>query len=76
MIGLGSVSQCALPLIIDLFLSKEKMTSLTIIDVLDTRTLYHRYMQLIDLKNDPTANIDHGCNPGLVSHFTNAHKSL
>lgn len=39
-------------------------------------TLYHRQMQLIDMqnnpkwnKNGPTAILDHGCNPGLVSHF-------
>ena len=39
-------------------------------------TLYHRYMQLMDMQSDrfwkrngPTAIIDHGCNPGLVSHF-------
>jgi homospermidine synthase len=159
-IGYGSVSQCALPLIIDFFLSKQQITSITIIDALDlesklkpyinqynqikyyqelitednyeeifekylypndilldlafnleTRcllkwchdhnirfvntsielwdpfcnahlgdprlsTLYYRQMQLIDMQNDkkwnkngPTAIIDHGCNPGLVSHF-------
>lgn len=39
-------------------------------------TLYHRHMQLrkmIDLWGDnhgPTAVLDHGANPGLVSHFT------
>jgi homospermidine synthase len=39
-------------------------------------TLYHRQMQLLDMQNDdkwnkngPTAILDHGCNPGLVSHF-------
>ncbi|CAF0802393.1 unnamed protein product [Adineta steineri] len=39
-------------------------------------TLYHRQMQLIEMQNDikwnkkgPTAILDHGCNPGLVSHF-------
>ncbi|CAF0994893.1 unnamed protein product [Adineta ricciae] len=39
-------------------------------------TLYHRQMQLRDMQNDitwnrngPTAILDHGCNPGLVSHF-------
>jgi homospermidine synthase len=39
-------------------------------------TLYHRQMQIIDMqnhfkwnKNGLTAIIDHGCNPGLVSHF-------
>ena len=39
-------------------------------------TLYHRQMQLIEMqkdlkwkKNGPTAIVDHGCNPGLVSHF-------
>ena len=39
-------------------------------------TLYYRQMQLIDMQNDKTWNkkgataiIDHGCNPGLVSHF-------
>jgi homospermidine synthase len=159
-IGYGSVSQCALPLIIDFFLLKNRLTSITIIDALDLQsklqpyldqynqikyyqelitkdnyeqifekhlssndifldlafnletrcllkwchdhnirfvntsvelwdpfgdahlgdprllTLYHRQMQLIDMKNDqkwnengPTAIIDHGCNPGLVSHF-------
>lgn len=40
------------------------------------RTLYHRHMQLRDMircwgDNDgPTAVLDHGANPGLVSHFT------
>lgn len=156
-IGFGSVSQCALPLIINLLLSKEHITSITILDALDVRkklqsylnqypqiqfsqeiltednyeeilskyliandilldlaynietrcllkwchhhhvrfvnttlelwnpfenddprqsTLYHRYVQLIEMqnepywkKNGPTAIIDHGCNPGLVSHF-------
>ncbi|MEI8125398.1 MAG: saccharopine dehydrogenase C-terminal domain-containing protein [Parachlamydiaceae bacterium] len=39
-------------------------------------TLYHRQMQLRDMvkgwkkKNAPTAIVDHGVNPGLVSHFT------
>lgn len=39
-------------------------------------TLYHRQMQLRKLaagwekKNGPTAIVDHGANPGLVSHFT------
>ena len=39
-------------------------------------TLYHRQMQLNEMqnqvnwnKNGPTAILDHGCNPGLVSHF-------
>lgn len=39
-------------------------------------TLYHRQMQLKEMQNDKswnkrgaTAILDHGCNPGLVSHF-------
>lgn len=156
-IGFGSVSQCALPLIIDLLLSKQHITSITILDALDVReklrsylnqyrsikfsqeiltednyeeilskyliandilldlafnletrcllkwchhhhvrfvntsvelwnpfehddprqsTLYYRYVKLIEMQNEPfwkrngpTAIIDHGCNPGLVSHF-------
>ena len=159
-IGCGSVSQCTLPLLIDFFLLKKHIKSITIIDALDQRaiiqkhltkysqikfhqelltktnyeellskylsandlfldlaynietrcllkwchdhnvcyvntsvelwepfgeaykndprllTLYHRQMQLIDMQNDskwkkngPTAILDHGCNPGLVSHF-------
>lgn len=159
-IGYGSVSQCTLPLLIDFFLLKKQINSITIIDVIDqwariqpyhekypqikcqqeevteknygqvlskylsegdilldlavnleTRcllrwchdhkvcfvntsvelwdpfgeaykndprllTLYHRQMQLIHMqqdptwnKNSPTAILDHGCNPGLVSHF-------
>ena len=158
--GYGSVSQCALPLLIDFFLLKKQICSITIIDVIDQQartepyhkqynqvkhcreeitkdnyaevlskylsegdilldlavnletrcllkwchdhkvcfvntsvelwdpfseaykkdirllTLYHRQMQLIEMQNDknwnkkgPTAIIDHGCNPGLVSHF-------
>ncbi len=159
-IGCGSVSQCTLPLLIDFFLLKKQINSITIIDATDQRikiqehltryhqiqyhqelitktnyeeilkkylskddilldlaynietrcllkwchdhqicfvntsvelwnpfgqaykndprllTLYHRQMQLIDMQNDskwkkngPTAILDHGCNPGLVSHF-------
>ena len=159
-IGCGSVSQCTLPLLIDFFLLKQRIGSITILDALDRRariqsslvehdrihyrqewitpgnydtilhrylspgdilldlaynletrcllqwchdhevcfvntsvelwnpygeaggqdsrllTLYHRQMQLLELqrqprwkKNGPTAIIDHGCNPGLVSHF-------
>ncbi len=160
-IGCGSVSQCTLPLLIDFFLLKQHINSITIIDAnidqqvkiqeyltrykqiqyhqefltklnyeeilskyllandilldlaynIETRcllkwchdhqicfvntsvelwnpfgekhkndprllTLYHRQMQLIDMqnnskwkKNGPTAILDHGCNPGLVSHF-------
>ncbi|CAF2048898.1 unnamed protein product [Rotaria magnacalcarata] len=159
-IGYGSVSQCTLPLLIDYFLLKKQIHSLTIIDVIDQRariepyhkrynqinyqheeitvknygeilgkylsdgdilldlavnletrcllkwchdhkvcfvntsvelwdpfgdtykndprllTLYHRQMQLIQMQNEPTWNrngptavLDHGCNPGLVSHF-------
>lgn len=159
-IGCGGVSQCTLPLLIDYFLLKNQINSITIIDALDQRvkiqeyllryqqikfqqelitklnyenvlnkylseddllldlaynietrcllkwchdhricyvntsvelwnpfgeaykkdprllTLYHRQMQLIDMqnnpkwkKNGPTAILDHGCNPGLVSHF-------
>lgn len=159
-IGCGSVSQCTLPLLIDYFLLKNQLKSITILDALDQRaiiqnyltehpqiqyrqelitqlnyadilqkylssndilldlaynletrcllkwchdhqvgfvntsvelwnpfgeayrndpcllTLYHRQMQLIEMqadpkwkKNGPTAILDHGCNPGLVSHF-------
>jgi len=159
-IGCGGVSQCTLPLLIDYFLLKKQIKSITIIDALDQRvkiqeyltryqqikyrqelitklnyeeilsrylsendllldlaynietrcllkwchdhkvcfvntsvelwnpfgeaykndprllTLYHRQMQLIKMqnnskwnKNGPTAILDHGCNPGLVSHF-------
>ncbi len=159
-IGCGGVSQCTLPLLIDYFLLKNQIDSITIIDAIDQRvkiqeyltrykqikyqqelitkfnyeemlseylseddilldlaynietrcllkwchdhkicfvntsvelwnpfgeaykndprllTLYHRQMQLIDMqnnpkwnKNGPTAILDHGCNPGLVSHF-------
>ncbi|CAF3762205.1 unnamed protein product [Rotaria sordida] len=159
-IGYGGVSQCALPLIIDFHLLKKKITSITIIDVLDLQfklqpyldqynqikfhqqlvdkdnyevildkylssndilldlafnletrcllkwcndynvcfvntslelwdslgyahlndprllTLYQRHMEIIDMLNDKTwkkngstAIIDHGCNPGLISHF-------
>ena len=159
-LGCGSVSQCALPLLIDYFLLKQHINSITIIDAFDRRariqvflsgydqisyqqecitpanygdllkrhlspgdilldlaynletrcllrwccdhqvcfintsvelwnpfdeahqhdprllTLYHRQMQLLDMqnertwkKNGPTAILDHGCNPGLVSHF-------
>jgi len=159
-IGCGSVSQCTLPLLIDFFLLKKQINSITIIDAIDQRariqqyltghnqikyqqelitrknygdilskylsqgdilldlaynldtrcllkwchdhqicfvntsvelwepfgeaykndprllTLYHRQMQLIEMQNDtkwnkngPTAILDHGCNPGLVSHF-------
>lgn len=159
-IGCGGVSQCTLPLLIDYFLLKNRLTTITIIDALDQRikldeylkryeqiryqqelitqcnyqeilsrylsagdilldlaynletrcllkwchdhqvcfvntsvelwnpfgeayrndprllTLYHRQMQLLDMQNDPkwkqngpTAILDHGCNPGLVSHF-------
>lgn len=159
-LGCGSVSQCALPLLIDYFLLKQHIQSITIIDACDRRariepyltgyeqisyqqevitpanygdllkkylspgdilldlaynietrcllrwchdqqvrfvntsvelwnpfdevhrhdprllTLYHRQMQLLDMqneqtwkKNGPTAILDHGCNPGLVSHF-------
>lgn len=159
-IGCGSVSQCTLPLLIEFFLLKKHLKSITIIDALDQRpivqkylqqypqiqyqqelitpsnyadilskylanndilldlaynletrcllkwchdhqicfvntsvelwypfgeahkndprllTLYHRQMQLIEMqadpkwkRNGPTAIIDHGCNPGLVSHF-------
>jgi homospermidine synthase len=159
-IGCGSVSQCTLPLLIDFFLLKKQINSITIIDAIDQRarieqyllrynqikyqqelitktnyeeifgkylcqgdilldlaynletrcllkwchdhqicyvntsvelwhpfgeaykndprllTLYHRQMQLLDMQNDdkwnkngPTAILDHGCNPGLVSHF-------
>ncbi|CAF0735208.1 unnamed protein product [Rotaria sordida] len=160
LIGYGSVSQCALPLLIDFFLLKNQINSITIIDVIDQQariepyhkkykqiiyqqaeiteknyenilskylskgdilldlavnletrclvkwchdhkvcfvntsvelwepfgeaykndprllTLYYRQMQLIQMQNDikwnqngPTAILDHGCNPGLVSHF-------
>lgn len=159
-IGCGSVSQCTLPLLIDYYLSKGLVKSISIIDAIDRRTrinnylqnnsevfyqiecitpdnygdilvkylssgdilidlafnletrcllrwchdhhvrfintsvelwepfgevhrndprlltLYHRQMQLLELqkeanwhKNGPTAILDHGCNPGLVSHF-------
>ncbi len=159
-IGCGGVSQCTLPLLIDYFLLKNQINSITIIDAIDQRikiqeyltrykqikyqqelitklnyeeilnkylseddilldlaynletrcllkwchnhkicfvntsvelwnpfgeaykndpcllTLYHRQMQLIEMqnnpkwnKNGPTAILDHGCNPGLVSHF-------
>lgn len=39
------------------------------------RTLYHRHMLIREMKNSwskkgPTAVIEHGANPGLVSHFT------
>ena len=159
-LGCGSVSQCTLPLLIDFFLLKQRIGSITILDALDRRariqsclaghdrihyrqewitpgnyeailhrylasgdilldlaynletrcllqwchdhqvcfvntsvelwnpyeqaghqdprllTLYHRQMQLLELqnapqwkKNGPTAILDHGCNPGLVSHF-------
>lgn len=159
-IGCGGVSQCTLPLLIDYFLLKSQLESITILDALDLRhrirshldkydqvtyqqelitrknydavlskylsagdilldlaynietrcllrwchdhqvrfintsvelwepfgeaykndprllTLYHRQMQLIAMqneptwrKNGPTAILDHGCNPGLVSHF-------
>jgi homospermidine synthase len=160
-IGCGSVSQCTIPLLIDFFLLKKQINSITIIDAIDQRvkiqqyltrynqikyhqeiiteknyehilrkylsagdilldlaynletrcllkwcyeqnicfintsvelwhpfgeaykndprllTLYHRQMQLIEMQNDitwenkkgPTAILDHGCNPGLVSHF-------
>ena len=39
------------------------------------KTLYHRQMQLRELsknwpKNSVTAVVDHGANPGLISHFT------
>jgi homospermidine synthase len=159
-IGCGSVSQCALPLLIDYFLLKQHIKTITILDAIDRRariqtyladyeqisyrqemitsanyaailnnylsagdilldlafnletkcllrwchdhqicfvntsvelwnpfdenhrhdprllTLYHRQMQLLDMQNEidwnkqgPTAILDHGCNPGLVSHF-------
>lgn len=159
-IGYGSVSQCTLPLLIDYFLLKSYVGSITIIDVIDQKariekfskkysqvkfqqdeitkenyasvlgkylsngdilldlavnletrcllkwcnehdvcfvntsvelwepfgeankndpcllTLYYRQMQLIQMqkdsswkKNGATAILDHGCNPGLVSHF-------
>ncbi|HZZ72851.1 MAG TPA: saccharopine dehydrogenase NADP-binding domain-containing protein, partial [Pirellulales bacterium] len=39
------------------------------------RTLYHRHMQLRALRSEwkergPTAVLEHGANPGLISHFT------
>jgi len=39
------------------------------------KTLYYRQMRLRELsknwpKNSPTAVVDHGANPGLISHFT------
>lgn len=48
------------------------------------RTLYHRQMRLLPLRHrpGPTAVVDHGANPGLVSHFVKkalldlAHHSL
>ncbi len=37
------------------------------------KSLYHRYMQIRDLTKDwegaPTAVLEHGANPGLISHF-------
>ena len=38
------------------------------------KTLYYRQMQLRELTKDwktgPSAVVDHGANPGLISHFT------
>jgi len=39
------------------------------------RTLYARHLEIVDKEfatNGPTAVLEHGCNPGLVSHFIRA----
>src|SRR3989304_2881111 len=78
-IGCGAVSQCAIPLVLKLIDMPSK--NITIMDFVDNRsrgkyTLHTRHMEIrkrIETWGDnkgTTAIIDHGANPGLVSHFT------
>jgi homospermidine synthase len=45
-IGYGRISQCALPLIIDFFLFKQHIRSLTIIDTNDQQSKLQQYLTL------------------------------